>query len=134
MAKIDVLKWKLSKNEYHKQQRGIFFPGEGYQVTRRQHATTQGVTTCPCCDYVNDIYIWSFIGGGKRCGNCGVLLTYGGVIVYWAELEAIKKRAEKKKTAMERGVLFPESLDLFDNPEYFKAYSEFKISEILLLP
>lgn len=45
----------------------------------------KGWVQCPCCSTATDIYIWSFVGCGKRCNGCNVLLTYGSAFVYDSE-------------------------------------------------
>lgn len=43
--------------------------------TESEFSRSRGEVDCPFCGFIQTVFIWSFNGGGKRCDNCGVLLS-----------------------------------------------------------
>lgn len=94
--KVDFSKWK-TPIKLIKTNNGYKIEGYGYNKTTSTHGRSKGYVYCPCCKQGNDIFIWSFIGSGKRCENCKVLITYGGAFV---TKEEINKNIEQWQKMM----------------------------------
>lgn len=54
--------------------------------TSNQFGRAMGRLVCPCCDADVDFYIWSMAGGGKRCPNCAVLLSFRNAFIFNEEV------------------------------------------------
>ena len=89
MAKIKFEKW--DKNvPFTRVVSGYSSVNFNWWKTNSELHTSRGVAVCPCCNTENDIYIWSFCGGGKRCGKCNVFLGSGGAFVNNDEVENVE--------------------------------------------
>lgn len=85
-AKIKFENWKASV-KIEKTPAGYRIDeGFGWCQTTSQHGKSMGEVSCPCCGEVNDIYLWSFRGSGKRCENCNVMLGSMGAFIAKKEI------------------------------------------------
>lgn len=72
--KIDASKWT---QPYELNKSGNYYtaPTPYYQDYRSTHARSTAITACGFCMTEHTVYIWSFAGGGKKCRNCGALMS-----------------------------------------------------------
>lgn len=88
-TKIQIKNFKKDL-KIEKTRPGLFFVfGGSYFKTESQFAKSKGEKTCPCCGTKNDVFIWSFSGGGKKCLGCGVQLGHQGAFI---ELKKMTKQ------------------------------------------
>ena len=85
MAKIKVYKWKEDL-KFKTTPRGYSLAGVVWWRTTAEHGKSQGVVICPCCDTKTAIYLWSFLGTGKRCSACNVMLSCVGASINASEV------------------------------------------------
>ena len=86
MAKIKFENWKAAV-KFQKTPAGyLIYEGAGWCQTTSEHGKSKGEVNCTCCGKVNDIYIWSFRGSGKRCSNCNVMLGSMGAFLWSNEI------------------------------------------------
>ena len=81
--RIDGSKFSLPFT-YNDKQKEFRSGATYYSDTISEHGKSRAVTNCGFCGQENDVYKWSFFGGGKRCVNCNALM-YVGVTVARAD-------------------------------------------------
>lgn len=85
MAKIKFNSW-ADKVTISKHGFGYRIMGLKWWKASSTHGRSKGIVICPCCNAEVEVYIWSFIGGGKRCTGCNVLLGSQGAWISDKEL------------------------------------------------
>ncbi len=86
MAKIKFDKW-VFPFEIEILNKGYRIMGLGWYKLSSEHGKSKCEIFCPCCEKMTIAFIWSFMGGGKRCTTCNVFLGHGGAFLYKNELK-----------------------------------------------
>lgn len=91
--KIDARKWKPNNSIEIHHDKEYKTETPYYYKTESLHGRSRARTACGFCEHPHDVYIWSFIGGGKRCENCGSLMF---IHYTFAEIKSVINLDEKK--------------------------------------
>lgn len=74
-GKIDISRWTDGLDPIQTKE-GVYRLKMGLlRKTESEFSRSRGEIDCPFCEFIQTVFIWSFHGGGKRCENCGVLLS-----------------------------------------------------------
>ena len=76
-GKIDPTRWLQDiEPEYRESFKDYIMSQQLPILLSSQFGRSQAEATCSFCGFIQRVYVWSFAGSGKRCDNCGVLLTH----------------------------------------------------------
>jgi len=75
-SKVDISKFS-SDVVISETQARFTAPSKGWCKTTSSIGKSQGIVVCGFCDNKQPMFIWSFVGGGKKCDNCGCIITHG---------------------------------------------------------
>jgi hypothetical protein len=85
--KIDASEWNKPYTYHEKTKeysaKSSYYNKHSYQ----EHGRSQASTDCGFCGTDHTVYIWSFIGSGKRCTCCGAKMYLG---ISYAEADKVK--------------------------------------------
>ena len=87
-SKVDISKFTkgIEITETHS---SFTVPSIGWCKTTSRVGKSEGIAICGFCNNKQSMFVWSFIGGGKKCDNCGCIIGHSRSVIDKSKLNAI---------------------------------------------